>query len=121
VGIVFSHDIVHEIEDNGMPLVLTFPEEGTGYEIGGMGIIKGAEHLDAAQKWFDWALTAETQALGPKYNAYQAPTVEGVELSHPELLDVNLIDYDFLWSGEHKTEFVDKFSNEIQGADDLKQ
>ena len=121
VGIVFSHDIVHEIEDNGLPLVLTFPEEGTGYEIGGMGIIKGAAHLDAAEKWFDWALTPETQALGPEYHAYQAPTVEGVELSHPELLDVNLLDYDFLWSGEHKTEHVDKFSNEIQGADSLKE
>lgn len=121
VCIVFSHDIVHEIEDNGLPLELTFPEEGTGYEIGGMGIIKGAEHLDAAQKWFDWALTAEAQALGPKYHAYQAPTVNGVELSHPELLDVNLIDYDFQWAGEHKTEFVDKFSNEIQGADNLKE
>jgi iron(III) transport system substrate-binding protein len=34
---------------------------------------------------------------------------------------VNLIDYDFLWSGEHKKEYVDKFTNEIQGADDLKQ
>ena len=31
VGIVFSHDIVAEIE-KGSPLVLTFPEEGTGYE-----------------------------------------------------------------------------------------
>ncbi|NIP23609.1 MAG: ABC transporter substrate-binding protein, partial [Phycisphaerae bacterium] len=41
VGIVFSHDIVAQIED-GAPLVLTFPEEGTGYEIGGMGIVKGA-------------------------------------------------------------------------------
>ena len=121
VCIVFSHDIVHEIEDNGMPLELTFPEEGTGYEIGGMGILKGAVHLDAAKKWFDWALTAETQALGPKYHAYQAPTVEGVELSHPELLDVNLIDYDFLWAGEHKTEYVDKITNEIQGADSLKE
>ena len=121
VGIVFSHDIVHEIEDNGMPLVLTFPQEGTGYEIGGMGIIKGAEHLDAAQKWFDWALTAEAQALGPKYLAYQAPTVGGVELSHPELLEVNLIDYDFQWAGSHKKEFVDKFTNEVAGADNLKK
>lgn len=121
VGIVFSHDIVHEIEDNKLPLVLTFPEEGTGYEIGGMGIIKGAKHLDAAQKWFDWALTAEAQALGPKYKAYQAPTVKGVELSHPELLEVNLIDYDFQWAGAHKTEFVDKFTNEISATDNLKQ
>ena len=121
VGIVFSHDIVNEIENNKMPLVLTFPEEGTGYEIGGMGLIKGAAHPQAARLWFDWALTPEAQALGPKYTAYQAPTVKGVELSHPELLQVKLIDYDFVWAGEHKKEFVDKFTNEIANAENLKQ
>lgn len=121
VAIVFSHDIVNEIENNKMPLVLTFPEEGTGYEIGGMGLIKGAQHPQAAKLWFDWALTPEAQALGPVYAAYQAPTVSGVELSHPELLEVNLIDYDFIWAGEHKKEFVDKFTNEIATAENLKE
>jgi iron(III) transport system substrate-binding protein len=121
VAIVFSHDIVNEIENNKLPLVLTFPEEGTGYEIGGMGILKGAKNLEAAKLWYDWALTPEAQALGPVYAAYQAPTVKGVELSHPELLEVNLIDYDFIWAGEHKTEFVDKFTNEIAGAENLKE
>lgn len=120
VGIVFSHDIVHEIDDNKQPLVLTFPKEGTGWEIGGMGIIKGAKHMQAAKQWFDWALTAEAQALGPKYKAYQAPTVQGVQLSHPELLQVNLIDYDFEWAGGNKKAFVDKFTNEIAAADKLK-
>ncbi len=120
VGIVFSHDIVAQMEQ-GQPLALTFPEEGTGYEIGGMGIIKGAKHLDTAQKWFDWALEPETQELGPKYGAFQAPTVKGAEPSKPELLEVNLIDYDFLWCGENKTAFVDKFTNEIAGADSLKE
>jgi iron(III) transport system substrate-binding protein len=121
VGIVFSHDIVNEIENNKLPLVLTFPEEGTGYEIGGMALLKGAKHPQAARLWFDWALTPEAQALGPVYAAYQAPTVEGVELSHPELLEVNLIDYDFQWAGEHKKEFVDKFTNEIANAENLKE
>ena len=121
VAIVFSHDIVNEIENNKLPLVLTFPEEGTGYEIGGMAILKGAKHPQAARLWFDWALTPEAQALGPVYAAYQAPTVSGVELSHPELLEVNLIDYDFIWAGEHKQEFVDKFTNEIAAADNLKE
>lgn len=121
VAIVFSHDIVNEIENNKMPLVLTFPEEGTGYEIGGMGILKGAKNMQAAKLWYDWALTPEAQALGPVYAAYQAPTVEGVELSHPELLEVNLIDYDFIWAGEHKKEFVDKFTNEIATAENLKE
>ncbi|NKQ34977.1 MAG: ABC transporter substrate-binding protein [Chloroflexi bacterium] len=120
VGVVFSHDIVKQIEA-GLPLVLSFPEDGTGYEIGGMAIVKGAQHMDAAQKWYDWALTPEAQALGPKYKAYQAPTVGGVDLSYPELLEVNLIDYDFQWAGDNKKEFVDKFINEIAGAEDLKQ
>ncbi len=121
VGIVFSHDIIHEIDDNQMPLVLTFPQEGTGYEIGGMAIVAGAKHLDAAQKWFDWAISAEGQSLGPKYHAYQAPTVTGVELSHPELLDVKLIDYDFQWAGSNKQAFVDRFTNEFAGTEDLKE
>ncbi len=120
VGIVFSHDIVAEIE-KGSPLVLTFPEEGTGYEIGGMGIIKGAAHLDAAQKWFDWALEPATQELGPKYEAYQAPTVTGATPSRPELLEVNLIDYDFDYCGTNKTAIVDRFTNEVAAADNLKE
>ena len=86
-----------------------------------MSLVKNAQHPDSAQKWFDWALTPEAQALGPKYKAYQAPTVGGVDLSYPELLEVNLIDYDFQWAGDNKKANVDKFINEIAGADDLKE
>lgn len=121
VAIVFSHDIVNEIDNNKMPLVLTFPKDGTGYEIGGMALIKGAQHPQAAKLWFDWALTAEAQSLGPKYKAYQAPTVSGVELSHPELLQVNLIDYDFEWAGSNKKAFVERYTNELANAENLKQ
>jgi iron(III) transport system substrate-binding protein len=120
VAIVFSHDIVNEIENNKMPLVLSFPKDGTGYEVGGMAIVKGAKHPQAARLWFDWALTPEAQALGPKYKAYQAPTVNGVELSHPELLQVNLVEYDFEWAGKNKKAFVDRFTNELGNAENLK-
>ncbi|MFQ3620843.1 MAG: ABC transporter substrate-binding protein [Spirochaetales bacterium] len=120
VGVVFSHDIVNEIENNKLPLELTFPSEGTGYEIGGMGLIKGGKNVANAKKWFDWAITAEAQALGPKYKAYQAPTVKGVKLSHPELLQVKLIAYDFQWAGKNKKAIVDKFTNEIAAATKLR-
>ena len=120
VGIVFSHDIVAEIE-NGSPLELTFPSEGTGYEIGGVGIIKGAKHPDLAQKWFDWSLDPATQELGPKYEAFQAPTVNGAKASRPELLDVKMIDYDFDYCGINKTAIVDRFTNEVAAADNLKE
>lgn len=120
VAIVFSHDTVNEIDNNKAPLVLTFPAEGTGYEIGAMAIVKGAKHLDAAKAWFDWALTAETQSLGPKYKAYQAPTVKGAVASKPELMQAKLIAYDFQWAGTNKKAFVEKFTNEIAKAENLK-
>jgi iron(III) transport system substrate-binding protein len=118
VSVVFSHDIVTQIEA-GLPLQLTFPAEGTGYEIGGTAIVKGAQHPDLAKLWVDWALTPAAQELGRKYNAFQAPTVIGAEASRPELLEVNLINYDFDYCGNNKTAFVDRFTNEIANADAL--
>ena len=120
VGVVFSHDIVKQIE-NGLPLELTFPSEGTGYEIGGTAIIKGAKNPELAQLWVDWALTPAAQELGPKYNAFQAPTVIGAQASRPELLEVNLINYDFEYCGNNKKDFVDRFTNEIAADASLKE
>ena len=112
VGVVFSHDIVAQME-KGLPIVLSFPQEGTGWEIGGMALLKGAKHASIAKAWFDWALEATTQELGPKYTAYQAPTVKGARASKPELLGVLLIDYNFEYAGKNKKAFIDKFTNEI--------
>ena len=115
VGVVFSHDIVAGIE-KGYPLKLTFPAEGTGYEIGGMGIVKGAKNLELAKAWYEWALEAKTQELGKKYTAYQGLTIKGAQPPKPELLQVKLIKYDFDYCGNNKKAFVDKFSNEIAAA-----
>ena len=121
VAIVFSHDTVNEIDNNKAPLVLTFPSEGTGFEIGGVALIKGAKHPDAAKLWFDWSLTAEAQNLGPKFKAYQDPTVKGAVASKPELMEAKLIAYDFQWAGANKKAFIEKFTNEIANAENLKQ
>jgi iron(III) transport system substrate-binding protein len=65
VGVVFSHDIVTQMEQ-GLPIVLSFAQEGMGWEIGGMAMVKGARHPDLARAWFDWALEPATQELGPR-------------------------------------------------------
>ena len=74
VGVVFSHDIVAGIQDQGMPLTLTFPAEGTGYEIGGMAIIKGAKNLANAKAWYDWALPA--QHAGTRQEVHRLPGLD---------------------------------------------
>jgi iron(III) transport system substrate-binding protein len=115
VGVVFSHDIIAQLE-KGLPLVLSFAQEGMGWEIGGMAIVKGAKHPALAKAWFDWALEPAVQDLGPKYAAYQAPTVKGAKASRPELLQVKLIDYNFDYAGKNKKAFIDKFTNDIAAA-----
>lgn len=112
VGVVFSHDIVAGIE-KGYPLKLSFPSEGTGYEIGAMGLIKGAKNSELAKAWYDWALQPATQELGKKYTAYQGLTIKGAQPPKPELLQVKLINYNFDYCGNNKKAFIDKFSNEI--------
>ncbi len=71
VGIGFLHDYALEVE-KGAPLKLVVPCEGTGYELGGVSIIKGARNLDNAKLFVDWALSKEGQELSwQKGQSYQ--------------------------------------------------
>ncbi len=116
VAIIFSHDCV-KLQQEGFEgiLVTTFPEEGTGYEIGGMGIITNGPEPEAARVWYDWALTAEAQAIGPTVNSLQLPTNPDAPVSElsVNLADVNLLRYNFQAAGENRTTIVERFDAEI--------
>ncbi len=73
VGITFLHDAVTQ-RVNGAPVQIVAPCEGTGYEIGSMSIIRGARNLENARRFYDWALSAEAQAIGAEAKAYQLPS-----------------------------------------------
>lgn len=116
VAIIFSHDCVKlQVEGFEGILETSFPEEGTGFEIGGMGIIKNAPEPDAARAWYDWALTADAQAIGPTVNSLQLPTNPDTPI--PDLAvnlnDVNLVDYNFVAAGLSRSELVARFDAEI--------
>jgi iron(III) transport system substrate-binding protein len=115
VGIVFSHDIFVSVE-KGLPIKIVFPSEGTGYEVGGMALIKGAKNPEQAKAWIDWALTKDAQEIGATAKAYQAPTNPQATVPKPEFLQVKLIEYDFVWAGENEAKIRDRFLDEIAPA-----
>ena len=119
VAIIFSHDCVKlQVEGFQDVLVTSFPEEGTGYEIGGMAIIKGAQELEAAKAWYDWALTPEAQAISLTVNSLQLPTNPDAPVSplSVNLSNVNLVNYNFEAAGANRTAMVERFDQEVAPA-----
>lgn len=100
IGIGFLHDHGKE-KAKGFPLELVAPCEGTGYEIGGLSIIKNARNMENAKKFVDWALSKEGMEIAASVQSFQVPTnteaAIPAEAIRPE--DVNLIDYDFVKYG----------------------
>lgn len=117
VGIIFSHDTVKYVKQ-GYPLELSFPQEGTGYEIGGMAIIKGAKQSAEAKQFYDWALTKEAQEIGPSTLSFQLPTNPDAKVDPNSIpLDrVKTIAYDFVSSGQQREARLKKFTEEIAPA-----
>lgn len=114
VGISFAHDII-KYQKEGMPLKVTFPKEGTGYETGGIALIKGGPDQEAAKMFIDWALTKEAQELGQKYGSYQSLTHPDAK-NPPEAFSVDkvkTIKYDVMWAGKVRTELVEKWSKAV--------
>lgn len=120
IGIGFLHDYSME-KENGAPIELIAPCEGTGYEIGGVSIIKGARNLDNAKLFVDWALSKQAQEIAwQKAQSYQIPTNVTTEPSPLALKmeELNLINYDMDKYGdtEKRKYLINKWVDEVKMA-----
>jgi len=117
IGITFLHDVVTQIVE-GFPIKAVAPCEGTGYEIGSMSIIKGARNLDSAKKFYDWALSPDSQKLMGKAQAYQVPSNASVTPppQAPKMEQIKLINYDFAkyGSSDERKRLLAKWDAEVK-------
>ena len=119
LGSTVLHGVINEIV-RGFPVLPVLPCEGVGYEVGSMAIIKGARNLDAAKKFYDWALTADAQQIGLAVKEFAIPTNRSVPLPPqvPKLTEVKVIDYDFAKYGASETRkrLLDRWEKEVNSA-----
>ncbi len=113
VGIAFSHDIMAKGINKGYPVVMTFPEEGTGYEVGGLSLIKGGPEPELGKQFIDWCYGVKAQNLFQNYNRLPVNPKATVKEGSVTLDQVKLIDYDFIWAGENKDEMVTAWRDRI--------
>ena len=116
VGILFAHDILGSI-DKGFPLEMSLPQEGTGYDLFCVVMLKGAPEADEAKRFVDWSLTPESVELLAASEYFDVPThpkAKVHDLVKP-YQSAKLITFDFNWAGSStvRQQLIDKFQNDI--------
>jgi len=115
VGLIFSHDCVKFKEEGMSDLKVSFPSDGTGYEVGGVALVAGGDNTKAAKAYVDWALTAQAQSVGQTVGSYQVPTNPQAKLDERmiKLDQVKLVEYDFAKAAAAKSEMTARFDAQI--------
>jgi len=113
IAIGYAHDGVKLI-DEGFPLQISFPSEGTGYEVASISMIKNAPAGEqaAAQKLYDWALG---QTAATAYAAHFVVPFVDVPLAKGAIpiSQVNTITQDDQWAAKEKDRLVEKWNSVI--------
>ncbi len=119
-AIIFSHDCVAFEEETGVDLHVTFPAEGTGFEVGQVSIIANAANPNAARAFVDWALTAEAQEVGATVRAFQIPSNPAAAVPEQAVsLDDVVLAPGYspqLAEDLRGGDFPERFANEVRGG-----
>ncbi|MEW5815566.1 MAG: ABC transporter substrate-binding protein [Spirochaetota bacterium] len=115
IAIGYAHDAAKLINE-GYPLKLTFPSEGTGYEIASISLIKGgpARETEAARQLYDWALgenAARVYAKNFNVPFVDVPLLKGVF----PISKIKTINQDDEWAAKNKERLVEKWNEVIGG------
>jgi len=113
IGLSFSHDIVKKGPSAGYPVKLTFPDEGTGYEIGAMALVKDGPEPELAKKFIDWMLGKDAQDLMQQW--FRIPLNPEAEIADGAVKasEINLIDFDAVWAGNNKERLIERWRDTI--------
>ena len=100
------------------PVKTAAPCEGTGYEVGGIALVKGARNKDNAKRYYDWLMSPAGQAIGGKAGSLQAPANKTFrpDARIPSMDGVKLIKYDFEKYGKaaERKRLIERWTREVE-------
>ncbi|NRA20500.1 MAG: extracellular solute-binding protein [Oceanospirillaceae bacterium] len=115
IGIGFAHDII-SLKQKGFPIQLVLPCEGTLFEIGPIGILRGAKNRKAAEAFALFLYEPSTQNILAQEGILSFPS--NVNTVPPEGLDVlkgvKLLPVNSYYSEKKvKGDIISKWTNEV--------
>jgi len=102
------------------PVKTAAPCEGTGYEVGGIALVKGARNKDNAKRYYDWLMSPAGQAIGAKAGSLQSPANKTFkpDARIPSMVEVKLIKYDFEKYGKaaERRRLIERWTREVEAS-----
>jgi iron(III) transport system substrate-binding protein len=115
VSFIFGFD---KWRHDRFPVKSAAPCEGTGYEVGGIALVKGARNKDSAKRYYDWLMSPAGQAIGGKAGSLQSPANKTFKPDPriPSMANVKLIKYDFEKYGKaaERRRLIERWTREVE-------
>ena len=117
IGVSFIFGFENERQQGFTMVRSAAPCEGTGYEIGGIALVKGSRMREAATRYYDFLMSPAGQSLGAKANSLQVPANKTFtpDARIPNLDNVRLIKYDFQKYGRavERRRLIERWEKEV--------
>ena len=115
VSFIFGFD---KWRHDKFPVKTAAPCEGTGYEIGGIALVKGARNKEVAKRYYDWLMSPAGQAIGGKAGSLQSPANKTFkpDARIPSMDNVKLVKYDFEKYGKaaERRRLIERWTREVE-------
>ncbi|WP_303104164.1 ABC transporter substrate-binding protein [uncultured Mitsuokella sp.] len=91
---------------NGSHMKIVYPSEGTAISTGGIGIIKGAKHMENAKKFIDFAMSKKVHERFAQYQRRSTRTDIPAPSDLKPISEINYVPFDTKHAVEYKDTFL---------------
>ncbi|MBP2635887.1 MAG: hypothetical protein H6Q72_1794 [Firmicutes bacterium] len=96
--------------NDGFPLQIIYPEDGTAFLLTGAGLVRGAAHADEAKRFIDWLTQERPISIMAQHKFYFVPTnPETQTYREYTAKNINLLDHHDMYSTEQQHKILDKW------------
>ena len=113
-GIFYLVDAL-DIQQQGYPVIITYPKEGVTFGIEATGMIAGAKNPQEAKKFIDWATSPKLGQFFVDQKINYIPVVKGVKITNPalDMSKEKLLKVGAEHKGDKRKSYVERWINEV--------
>lgn len=111
-GIAFAHDLLPHVKKSPS-LVVSFPKEGSGYEVGAAALLSGCENEREAKKFLNWLTSENAKTLFSNVNPYRLMLMGATGHFTFPYQGIHLVDIDSEWAGANRTRIIRRWYDEV--------